>query len=1016
MSSSSTTSFSEYVLLVDCSSKPLPRSKVKCMYHTKTFVETIRSFPHRLAIPDEKRENDIESIWKERIKLNPHLFNGTKFRLSSIKIIRNDVDVDDVDDENIAIVEINVGETDYKSFVGTNLANDYESIPEKSLANPLGTAIFTICKDEKVLCLKRSEFVGEASGLIVLPGGHPEPQNVNVRPEDTILDVTFELFDSASLELLEETGLEVSKCEKLLFLGISRRTVNKRSCAVFFTRTSMTSSECIEKYHSEKPLSAEESTEMLALTFDELAEAAKNDKCPGCHCGAITLGLKYLSFSSTSTSSLTKKKIIKGLGGLGDLKKVIKKNNNKINNDSLEAKERNNDRIDQNNKNGEMEQEEIDRARENLQKLALAAEDAKIDEAINRQQQQLQLQQQRFLPPNYGEFSLDDIYERSADYMACNAESGLSATMRKDELHARALKKFPILSKMLDTMPTLKKVVSTPNGMNYFLKTLHLSTKGDERGEDNFSLFANYPDLSSRVEKEIAHELDLMATMQRQFREFKYSGDSANMSEQPRETSAEEDLKYALERSSKIIKRSNKAFLMHYFRSMAPRVDYLIPFLFMYVLYLTSLVPGINLLVVAVVYVILQVAKGRIDQIATNQSNVFYAISKEAIEKLGPKQALDAQSPRLAMWFHGLLGITLVHFLIFIFPKYKDIYAFEVYFGLINGLSCPLFFLLTYVVGPGYVPRVTDTNDKNEWMRNMKRVVNTYASIEDGETNDVAASATQMSVNGRFCASCHTSRPLRSKHCPICQRCVYKMDHHCPITLTCIGAKNQKWFFLSLLSCFIAAIVFVRLDWKLLCDSVEARRLLTHADEHPFASWFKTFNSNPMSTILFVLQILGGIAYAGILLVRQIFCAISQLTTNEMNNSHRYEYLREGKDELDYYNPFDRGLFVNFKMYMNGHEELNMDWDFINKEERNKNGNKLSLTTMRALPRYSYSRLHKTSPLFCIFHTRAQTPADEDGTTKNLEHSRSHNNNSNSSSHHGHSHSGVPCSSAEHAV
>jgi len=119
---------------------------------------------------------------------------------------------------------------------------------------------------------------------------------------------------------------------------------------------------------------------------------------------------------------------------------------------------------------------------------------------------------------------------------------------------------------------------------------------------------------------------------------------------------------------------------------------------------------------------------------------------------------------------------------------------------------------------------------------------------------------------------------------------------------------------------------------------------------------------------------------------------------------------------LDYYNPFDRGLFVNFKMYMNGHEELNMDWDFINKEERNKNGNKLSLTTMRALPRYSYSRLHKTSPLFCIFHTRAQTPADEDGTTKNLEHSRSHNNNSNSSSHHGHSHSGVPCSSAEHAV
>ena len=63
--------------------------------------------------------------------------------------------------------------------------------------------------------------------MIVLAGGHPEPENVEIPKDDAILDVTSELFDSTSLELLEETGVEVSQCEKLQFLGLSRRKVNK---------------------------------------------------------------------------------------------------------------------------------------------------------------------------------------------------------------------------------------------------------------------------------------------------------------------------------------------------------------------------------------------------------------------------------------------------------------------------------------------------------------------------------------------------------------------------------------------------------------------------------------------------------------------------------------------------------------------------------------------------------------------------------------------------------------------
>ena len=112
-------------------------------------MDTIDKFAHRLSIPDETRENFINEIWLEKTKTNASLFNGTKFRLSSWEEKQKSSSNDGKEHKT---VEIHVGETDYKSFVGTNLAEDWQDLPEKSLANPLGTA--------RVLRVRRRESVG----------------------------------------------------------------------------------------------------------------------------------------------------------------------------------------------------------------------------------------------------------------------------------------------------------------------------------------------------------------------------------------------------------------------------------------------------------------------------------------------------------------------------------------------------------------------------------------------------------------------------------------------------------------------------------------------------------------------------------------------------------------------------------------------------------------------------------------------------------------------------------------
>ena len=242
--------------------------------------------------------------------MNAKLYDATKFRLRRCELAE--------DARGEAVVRARLELTDYKTFLGTNLADDWftlatdpssddivsrasscgrvvvrdDSRRNERFADALGNCVCVRARDGEFLALRRSDDVGEAPGMLVFPGGHAEPRTVGFDGRRS-MDVSEYMFRAATDELREELGVHPRDVSRLRCLGITRRVVNARSCMVFYAETHLTSEEILRD-HYPRARDGFESSRALALSVDELL--ARRDRMPGCHVGALELLRRCLEF------------------------------------------------------------------------------------------------------------------------------------------------------------------------------------------------------------------------------------------------------------------------------------------------------------------------------------------------------------------------------------------------------------------------------------------------------------------------------------------------------------------------------------------------------------------------------------------------------------------------------------------------------------------------------------------------------------------------------------------------
>ncbi|XP_033735414.1 uridine diphosphate glucose pyrophosphatase NUDT22-like [Pecten maximus] len=231
----------------------------------------------------------IESIWENRRRENPKLFNGTKFRLHSVS--------EDSDDGPDCRITFNLGITCYRDFISTNwapnakeiaqLGEQYYSNSQAFMSDAMGVGALVQTTDKHVIFLKRSIHCGEAKGLWDIPGGHAEPQelvgklpveNIDVTKMDPV-KVIEEMFDSIKREVIDEVNIPSACLSEPELCGIARNTTAAgRPSVEFVIRCSLDSDEVKAKYHQGSQSEADESTSICLLPLETVIEMKSEDE------------------------------------------------------------------------------------------------------------------------------------------------------------------------------------------------------------------------------------------------------------------------------------------------------------------------------------------------------------------------------------------------------------------------------------------------------------------------------------------------------------------------------------------------------------------------------------------------------------------------------------------------------------------------------------------------------------------------------------------------------------------
>jgi len=134
--------------------------------------------------------------------------------------------------------------------------------------------------DNYLVLLRRSERVAEGQGLLDVPGGHPEPQNVGITTMDlggeggptttTPQAVVREIFQSAVDEVRDEVNLPESMLGEVRLMGVVRQSNSGGCPSAALVVQCQCSGEEVMGWYRQGAKEAFESSSLVLLPVDDL--------------------------------------------------------------------------------------------------------------------------------------------------------------------------------------------------------------------------------------------------------------------------------------------------------------------------------------------------------------------------------------------------------------------------------------------------------------------------------------------------------------------------------------------------------------------------------------------------------------------------------------------------------------------------------------------------------------------------------------------------------------------------
>lgn len=177
----------------------------------------------------------LEKVWsekfKEAVQEGKSLFAGPQYRLSSYELL------------NDGRIKLDLGPTDYREFMGTNVEAGKDSKYMQTLLergierygdkDAFFSNVLSICSvietsDGKIIAGLRSDKVAEYPRCWHTAGGHPNPTHYQQTKTD--------LFDSMEREMIGELGIDNNEIENMRLLGLVRNSRTRTPELLFHSK------------------------------------------------------------------------------------------------------------------------------------------------------------------------------------------------------------------------------------------------------------------------------------------------------------------------------------------------------------------------------------------------------------------------------------------------------------------------------------------------------------------------------------------------------------------------------------------------------------------------------------------------------------------------------------------------------------------------------------------------------------------------------------------------------------